>query len=172
MDEERFNRLTERQRECLRLIYTHHSIKEIARLLGLSEDGIKWHLREARETLGVGRSTEAARMVFGDALPETYPRRVVPSEVVSSPLPEAIVVPRPEERGGRGPDDALREAQAIYRVESSTDDDRPMLRLPIPTAGRQRNDLTPIEKLAWGLAIGVLAALLLGALTSLQHTIH
>jgi DNA-binding CsgD family transcriptional regulator len=170
VDDQRFDRLTDRQRECLRLIYTHHSIKEIARLLGLSEDGVKWHLREARETLGVGRSAEAARLVFGGAPPYAYPQRVGPPDVVASPEPDAIVAPFPDEPGGRVRDDAVREPQAIYRVMPSPDE-RPSLRLPIPTAGRPRNDLTAIEKLAWGLAIGVLAVLLLGALTSLQHTI-
>jgi DNA-binding CsgD family transcriptional regulator len=170
VDEERFKRLTERQRECLRLIYAHHSIKEIARLLGLSEDGVKWHLREAREALGVGRSTEAARLVYGDAPPQTYPRRVGPPGAVSPSGPDAMMAPSPEQRGGRASDDVLREPQATYRVEGPFDDGHG-LRLPIPTAGRPRNDLTAIEKLAWGLAIGILAALLLGALTSLQHTI-
>ena len=170
MNDELFDRLTDRQRECLRLIYTHHSVKEIARLLGLTEDGIKWHLREARETLGVGRSAEAARLVFGDALPQTYLPRVGPPQVVSAPVPHAIVAPFPDMGGEGAHDDALREPQATYRIAAPSDDGYG-LRLPIPTAGRPRNDLTPIEKLAWGLAIGILAALLLGALTSLQHTI-
>ena len=170
MDDELFSRLTERQRECLRLIYAHHSIKEIARLLGLSEDGVKWHLREARETLGVGRSAQAARMVFGDAPPPAYPRRVGPPGVVPTAAFDALESPYPDDRGGIVYDDALREPQATYRIEPAFDD-RHSLRLPIPTAGRARNDLSAIEKLVWGLAIGVLAALLLGALTSLQHTI-
>ncbi len=168
MNDALFDRLTERQRECLRLIYTHHSIKEIARLLALSEDGVKWHLREARETLGVGRSAEAARMVFGDALPETYTQRVGTPRVGDPPAADVIVPP--STGGWTAHDDVLRETQAAYRVDMLPDDRR-VLRLPIPTSGRPRNDLTAIEKLAWGLAIGVLAALLLGALTSLQHTL-
>jgi len=170
VNDELFDRLTERQRECLRLIYTHHSIKEIARLLGLTEDGIKWHLREARETLGVGRSAEAARLVFGDALPQTYLPRVGAPGVVSSAEPAAMIGSSPDMAGKRTQDDALREPQARYRIEPILDEG-PGLRLPLPTAGRPRNDLTAIEKLAWGLAIGILAALLLGALTSLQHII-
>ncbi len=170
MDDERFNRLTDRQRECLRLIYTHHSIKEIARLLGLSEDGVKWHLREARETFGVSRSAEVARMVFGDAPPQTYTHGVGPPKVVAPIDADASVSSSAEDRGWTTRDDALREIQAVYRAEPFHDD-RPTLRLPIPTAGRARNDLNAIEKLAWGLAIGVLAALLLGALTSLQRAL-
>lgn len=170
MNDQLFNRLTERQRECLRLIYTHHSIKEIARLFGLSEDGVKWHLREARETLGVGRSAEAARMVFGDAMPQTYTQGVGPSRVVAPPDPDAMMPPSAEDAGWMESDDALREIQATYRVDAFPAD-RPALRLPIPTAGRPRNDLSWIEIVAWGLAIGVFAVMLLGALTSLQRTI-
>jgi hypothetical protein len=106
--------------------------------------------------------------VFGDALPETYTQRVGTPRVVAFPDPDAMVTPSDGERGWTAQDDALRETQAAYRVDPYPDD-RHALRLPIPTTGRPRNDLNAIEKLAWGLAIGVLAALLLGALTSLQH---
>lgn len=55
--------LTERQKQCLRLLYANFSVKEIGRDLGLSPNTVHEHLRDARMKLGVGRSLVAARML-------------------------------------------------------------------------------------------------------------
>jgi DNA-binding CsgD family transcriptional regulator len=55
--------LTERQRQCLRLVYATFQVKEIARELGLSPNTVNEYLRNAREILGVRRSLEAARFL-------------------------------------------------------------------------------------------------------------
>ncbi len=55
--------LSERQRQCLRLYYQNYEAKEIASQLGLSPHTVHEHLRKARETLRVGRSMEAARLL-------------------------------------------------------------------------------------------------------------
>ena len=59
-----FNRLNQRQRECLRLVYRNLEAKEIARELGLSPHTVVEHLRDARRLLGASRSMHAARMLF------------------------------------------------------------------------------------------------------------
>lgn len=57
------DRLSERQRECLRLVHANLEAKEIAIALGLSPHTVNEHLRDARRLLGVARSMEAARML-------------------------------------------------------------------------------------------------------------
>jgi DNA-binding CsgD family transcriptional regulator len=57
------DRLTPRERDCLRLVDEHLSSKEIARRLGLSKHTVDWHLDKARRRLGVADRYEAARLV-------------------------------------------------------------------------------------------------------------
>ncbi|OYX05605.1 MAG: helix-turn-helix transcriptional regulator [Caulobacter vibrioides] len=58
---EGLHRLTERERECLRLVDRHMSSKEIARELGLSKHTVDWHLDKARRRLGASDRYDAAR---------------------------------------------------------------------------------------------------------------
>jgi len=64
---EGLDRLTERERECLRLVDRHMSSKEIARELGLSKHTVDWHLDKARKRLGAADRYDAARRVFDRA---------------------------------------------------------------------------------------------------------
>jgi DNA-binding CsgD family transcriptional regulator len=63
MDEHRLNRLTEKQRECLRLVYDHMSSKEIAKQLGVEPGTVDQYIKAAMRTLGVGERRAAARML-------------------------------------------------------------------------------------------------------------
>ena len=55
------SRLTDRQRDCLRLLGQGYRIKEIAIRLGNSPETVKQHLAAARKVLQVSTSIEAAR---------------------------------------------------------------------------------------------------------------
>ncbi|PTS84702.1 LuxR family transcriptional regulator [Caulobacter sp. HMWF009] len=63
------DRLTERERECLRLVDRHLSSKEIARELGLSKHTVDWHLDKARKRLGAADRYAAARLAFNRDTP-------------------------------------------------------------------------------------------------------
>lgn len=52
--------LSKRQKEILRLVARHHQVKEIARLLNISEATVRTHTEEARRRLGAATSREAA----------------------------------------------------------------------------------------------------------------
>lgn len=56
-------RLTETQRQCLRLAYRHLTSKEIAPLLGLSPHSVDAHIRISMKVLGVNSRREAALML-------------------------------------------------------------------------------------------------------------
>ncbi|MBI1405619.1 MAG: hypothetical protein GC145_05790 [Caulobacter sp.] len=56
-------RLTERERQVLRLVYEHLNSKEIGRKLGIADHTVVNHLRKARERLGVTTRFEAARLL-------------------------------------------------------------------------------------------------------------
>jgi DNA-binding CsgD family transcriptional regulator len=63
---ERVDRLTERQKECLRLVGNGFTSKEIAPMLSISPATVDNHIRAALEILQVTGRAEAARLL-GDA---------------------------------------------------------------------------------------------------------
>lgn len=56
-------RLTERQRDCLRLVGQGYTSKEIGRQIGISPVTVDNYMREALSILRVGTRAEAARML-------------------------------------------------------------------------------------------------------------
>lgn len=60
MDEKKLDRLSERQKDCLRLVAAHLTSKQIARELGVSRFTVDQRLDSARRTLGVNSRKEAA----------------------------------------------------------------------------------------------------------------
>lgn len=63
MSDRNFDRLSERQKQCLRLFYANLEIKEIGAELGVSPNTIREHLRDARQILQTNRSMHAARLL-------------------------------------------------------------------------------------------------------------
>jgi DNA-binding CsgD family transcriptional regulator len=91
MGHKAFNTLTERQKECLLLVFTHHTISEIASKIGLSVEGVNYHLGGARRTLGASSSGQAARMAYGDFSPADYISPVAaPNAVASGAQPGSL----------------------------------------------------------------------------------
>lgn len=63
MKTDRLSRLTDKQRECLRLVYAHMSSKEIAQQLGVEPGTVDQYVKAAMRTLGVSDRRAAARML-------------------------------------------------------------------------------------------------------------
>lgn len=68
------DQLTDAQRECLRLVYTRHSSKEIAEIVGVSPSAVDKRLERAVQVLGVTSRFVAARMLVASEGGETYER--------------------------------------------------------------------------------------------------
>ena len=101
-------RLSEREREVLRLLARGHDVKSVARELGLSSGAVGERLREARRKLGVSSSREAARLLAaeeggynlsvaaksgveaGAEREEDGAGRIAPRHAFAQPLPLAI----------------------------------------------------------------------------------
>ena len=148
MGYEAINRLTSRQRDCLRLVLHHKQSKEIGRELGISPMTVDNHFRSAIQTLGVANRLEAARML------ESYERLEPSQRLTSQPQPvvsptETPIMRSPVTSGDRMGDmvSALREDQVPYRTYRTAGFvDFP---LPVPTRGNPRNDLTIAQRLFW-----------------------
>ena len=63
MEADRLARLTDKQRECLRLVYAHLSSKEIAQRLGVEPGTVDQYVKAAMRILGVSDRRAAARML-------------------------------------------------------------------------------------------------------------
>ena len=157
MDSDRFDRLTDKQRDCLRMVYQHHSSKEIARELGIGADAVDQRIKTAMRTLAAESRVEAARMLAAHEGNGTYQRVVYQSSDVVPERLSATLRP-PANDGARIPD---RPAGAAVREEQATFD---ALRwqtpkafpFPLPVDGETRNGLGPLQRVGWivGIAIG------------------
>ncbi len=95
--------LTEGQRDCLRLVYSHMTSKDIARILGVSPHTVDMRLRTAMKTLSVASRIEAARLLVlqeagGEVTPDSYqPLIYHPPEIVTGPETVSLGLPASSE---------------------------------------------------------------------------
>ncbi|MBV9882479.1 MAG: helix-turn-helix transcriptional regulator [Sphingomonadaceae bacterium] len=161
MDSSRIERLTDKQRECLRLVYRHMQTKEIARALQLSPDGVTQRLRGAMRTLGVESRREAARILAEAESLGAYPPHVHPSRDIAASLEPATMAPSTGSEWQSGsPGGAIREEQAAFLV--APQGRKPAL--PLPIGGARPDDLNWLNRLAWIAAIAIGIALAFGGL--------
>jgi len=157
MNADRIERLTDKQRECLRMVYRHMETKEIARVLGLSPDGVTQRIKTAMKTLGVDRRRDAARILAEAEGLAPYPRQVYTSRDIASALDPAMFGPSTGDEWQSGSSgEAMREEQAAYWAAPPTR--KPAL--PLPIGGARPDDLGWLKRLAWiaGIAIGIALA--------------
>ena len=162
--EDRLARLTQAQKEVLRLFHVRKSAKEIGRELSITHWAVNERLRSARRVLGAASSAEAAERLARSEAAATYNRVVCDAPPIAesgcrvdASCPDDGAVPPHPEGGTR-----LREDRAIYRHEPF-----PSLRFPLPRYRGEINDLSTATRLKW---IGVLAfgiVLAVGALVSI-----
>lgn len=142
---DRFVRVTEPQRECLRLVLSRRNSKEMAQALGISPVTVDKRIARACAVLGVTSRFEAARLL-AEHEAGTYQPLVYQSPDVVPPS-DFVKVGVSEELAPAGGDDA----------------DRPAW-LPLRPKGGRYNTLTVWQRLSWILAIPVVLAVAVGML--------
>jgi DNA-binding CsgD family transcriptional regulator len=159
MKPEGLDRLTEKQRECLRLVYAHKETKEIARILGLSPDGVNQRIKTAMNTLGVSRRRDAAQIVAeGEGL-GTYPPLVhAPWDIAPVPDPTTFGVSTEGKRQGGSSAGMMREQQSAFMATSIVQ----MPKLPLSLWGSRPSDLNWVRRIGWIVAIMLIIALAFG----------
>ena len=173
MDDDRFERLTERQKECLRCVIRGLEVKEIARELGLSPSAVVERLRAARRALDVETSREAARLFAAHDQSDTNIRYGdMPPTLVDIPYPLASIV-GPQDGTGAGEPVRFREVSAPFVAVDPYPTTKPR-HLPMPwrAKGTRSNDMTVSERLlASGtltITIAIGAAIILIAVVQLM----
>ena len=172
MESDRIEKLTEAQRICLRMVLMHLSSKDIARELGISPHTVDQRLRMAIQALGVANRFEAARILARYESPNAY-KPAYQSAVYQTPhvapQPVPATVGLSDISGVRQGDDsfhgsAVREEQIAFRTPAFATGGSPFVNLPIPTPGRERNDLSIVQRLGWIVSIAIASALAFGGL--------
>ena len=160
MESDPVERLTEGQRQCLRMVLRHMSSKEIARELGISSHTVDQRLRIAMHTLGTTSRVDAARMLAAHEQSPPYQSSVYqPLYIAPTTLPNAASRPGEGQREQRG-GDAAPKGEAGLQAEPFASSGLP---LSLPIRGGRRNDLGPWQRLGWIVAIAIGAALAFGA---------
>lgn len=156
-------RLSEGQRECLRMVYRHMETKEIARILGISPDGVTQRIKTAMRILGVDRRRDAAHILAEAEGTDSYPPLVHPPRDIAIAPEPATFAPSTEDKWHSGSSGGvMREEQAVFWTELPSR--RPAL--PLPMRGARPDDVGWEKRLAWiaGITIGI--ALSFGALVA------
>lgn len=76
MDDAAIQRLTERQKECLRLVAQGYTSKEIGRALDLSPSTVDNHILTAVQSISANSRSEAARCLTGLETRQKLPREL------------------------------------------------------------------------------------------------
>lgn len=89
MDEERFTRLSERQRDYLRQVFQHRNSQEIAFEGKVSSRAVDKQLLLAKDIIGANTRFEAARLFaeYEAGVERFYPASALPSQPAFWPLP-------------------------------------------------------------------------------------
>ncbi len=159
MDRERLDRLTDKQRECLRLVYAHFSSKEIAPRLNVEPGTVDQYIKAAMRTLGVADRRAAARMLAEHEADAAQPLAYQPPDIAPdgrSAIIAASTEGRPEALSGG----AMREDKAAFELLSRPPQDP--LPLPLPIGNRAPRDLNTAQRLGWIAALVLLIALSFG----------
>jgi DNA-binding CsgD family transcriptional regulator len=177
---DRFDQLTARQRDCLRLVMQHQPSKEIARTLGISPNTVDQHIRAAMIILGAATRVAAAKSLFAYE-GESHPQPLTsPSSGIAEhhPFQQNDTTFGDQETGTGKAMGSGNSATGFFeeQVESRVRDYQtnyfasyPQIapsafRSVIPWDGRRQNDLTTVQRLGWIAIISIGTALAFGAL--------
>lgn len=165
MDRTRLARLTEQQRICLRLVYSHLTSKEISPLLGIEPGSVDQHIKAAMRVLGVGDRRTAARLLAeSEGREPTQPLVYQPSDIAPPPEPFTFDLPNGSgaQRNLRASGEVVREERQRFNLVSPGGAPT----LPLPIGGTRPGDLNLLTRLGWIFAIAIGVALAFGALVS------
>lgn len=148
------SRLSEGQRQCLRLVLAHKSSKDIARELGISSHTVDQRIKLAMRTLGATTRVEAAQ-------------RHAQLEAGYQPLvyqsPDIARTRQPGTTGASADAGALADAVAEQRAVFEVD--APLFRAlpaPVPVKGRSPSEIGTSQRIGWIVVIMLAIALVFG----------
>jgi DNA-binding CsgD family transcriptional regulator len=163
MTRDRVARLTEGQRDVLRMVNQHMETKEIARALGISPDGVNQRVKAAMRILAVNKRRDAARILAEAEGEEAYPSQVYQPRDIAPDRDPPTLDASTESGRERTPIlvGAMREQQTAYGAAPRIPARR--FRLPLPIWGGNPSDLNALHRLGWIFALMLSIAFAFGA---------
>ena len=158
MDADDFDKLTGRQKQCLRLVAAGKRSKTIGAALGISHLTVNQHIEAAKARLGASTREEAAGLLIAHEQ-NGHPERLTsyPPGLGGDAISDRIgASPTPDDALTSNLVDVVMEEQVAYRAAGLGIED--LLRLPLRTTERPRNDLSPLQTLFAVAALIVLLA--------------
>jgi DNA-binding CsgD family transcriptional regulator len=142
----RLAKLTEREKEALRLLLKGFDVKTCARELGVTSNTITERLRSARTKLGVTSSREAARMLVKseNSDPIFYGDRFSAVEQANINLPFSSLPEKQAEAQSLIMDNRVREAHPAFQMQPEFF--APLANLPLRQPGDLRNSLSKKQR--------------------------
>ncbi|HEX8365616.1 MAG TPA: helix-turn-helix transcriptional regulator [Allosphingosinicella sp.] len=168
MERHPVERLTQKQRACLRYVASGMTSKEIAPLLGIEPGSVDQHIKGAMRILDVGDRRRAARLLA--AHEQAGGQRLVyqPQHVAVPPQwPITALSTDDEELQGGASGRVLNEEQAPFEALSAF----PRTALPLPVWGAKPHHLGRGKRLAWIVAATIGIAVAFGSLISAIETL-
>ena len=155
-------RLTEGQRDVLRMVNRHMETKEIARELGISPDGVNLRIKTAMRTLGVNKRRDAALILAEVEGQDSYQPLVYPPRTIAPGAEPATFAPSTESGRNQEPASigAMREEQAAFEAVPQLRSRQ--FRFPLPVRGGRPGDLNAIQRLGWIFGMMLLIAFAFG----------
>jgi DNA-binding CsgD family transcriptional regulator len=158
MNDSRFSKLTEKHKQCLRLVNQGYEVKEIARLLGLSPSAVIERLRTARQVLGVTQSRTAARML---AMWEVASNNMQDVDIFP-PLADTVtsLSSLSGSEGGLGEPSRSQNASSLFNpVEPVSATERSSWPRPWRGKGVRANDMTASDRLYASIGLTMVTAI-------------
>ncbi|MBV9842106.1 MAG: helix-turn-helix transcriptional regulator [Sphingomonadaceae bacterium] len=147
MDLDAYGKLTERQKQCLRMVAAGKRSKTIGAALGISHLTVNQHVEAAKARIGAATREEAAQILIAHeqtthtdqitSYPPSLGDTLFFDRIGASPTPDDALPTRPA--------DVMMEEQAAYRAAGLGVEE--LLRLPLRTRERPRNDLSTLQTL-------------------------
>jgi len=159
MDSDRLDRLTDKQRACLRLVYAHLSSKEIAPLLGVEPGTVDQYIKAAMRILGLSDRRAAACMLAEHEGAAGQPLVYQPPGLAARPEP-ATFTSSTEGRREAAFGGAMRDQQAVFQVFPTSPPEP--FKLPLPIRGGRPSDLSTAKRMGWIFGLILLIALTFG----------
>jgi DNA-binding CsgD family transcriptional regulator len=161
MDPDGLSKLTERERDCLRLVLTTDNQKEIARRLRIAPNTVYGHLKSAMRKLEVSSSVRAAQMLRDHEAVSSPPQFGGDQPLTLSDPPASRIDLTPS-NSGRGPQGGGNRDRAAALVGWL----RHLLRMPAERQAGRGNDLTIGQRFRDSVQVMLLAVFAIGAMAS------
>ena len=159
-------KLSDAQRECLRLVNAHLTSKEIAIQLGVSHHTVNQRIERACRTLGVPTRKDAARLL------------AIYDPLIYEPLDLAVNTTEPPSFPDLDYTESSKDDPEHYTFQDTATlpvADMQFITLPFPRKRGETNALTIKQRLIWAALIGgagiLISALLITALETLGRVI-